>query len=106
MKIWRLIFGKNESEMNVDEFGALVSPQPDFSPELKALWYDGKGDWEAAHDQVDHLLGKTAARVHAYLHRKEGDLWNADYWYAKAGEKRPSMSLDDEWKDLVGRFLH
>ena len=75
------------------------------SAELKALWYDGKGDWKKAHDQVDHLSGKSAARVHAYLHRKEGDLWNADYWYSKAGEKRPTLSLEEEWKELVERFL-
>lgn len=91
--------------MNLDEFTSLDLPQGDFSPELKALWYDGKGDWKSAHDQVDHLSGKNAAHVHAYLHRKEGDLWNADYWYAKAGEKRPSMSLDEEWRGLVLRFL-
>ncbi|WP_370690548.1 hypothetical protein [Algoriphagus sp.] len=76
-----------------------------FGPELLALWYDGKGDWKSAHDQVDHLSGKSAARVHAYLHRKEGDLWNADYWYSKAGEKRPILSLEEEWRDLVEKFL-
>lgn len=76
-----------------------------FGPELLALWYDGKGDWKKAHDQVDHLSGKSAARVHAYLHRKEGDLWNADYWYSKAGEKRPIISLEEEWGELVERFL-
>lgn len=76
-----------------------------FGPELLALWHDGKGDWESAHDQVDHLSGKNAARVHAYLHRKEGDLWNADYWYAKAGEKRPDWTLEQEWSYLVEKFL-
>ncbi len=74
------------------------------SPELTALWYDGKGDWNKAHNQVDHLSGKSAARIHAYLHRKEGDLWNADYWYSKAGEKRPNLSLEEEWSELVSRF--
>ncbi|MDQ0640943.1 hypothetical protein QF042_004508 [Pedobacter sp. W3I1] len=47
----------------------------------------------------------ASARIHAYLHRKEGDIWNADYWYAKAGEKRPQLSLDQEWEELVQRFL-
>lgn len=76
-----------------------------FGPELLALWYDAKEDWKSAHDQVDNLSGKNAARIHAYLHRKEGDLWNADYWYSKAGEKRPTISLDEEWKLLAKRFL-
>ena len=75
------------------------------SPILLALWYDGHGDWESAHAQVDQLPGKSAARVHAYLHRKEGDQWNADYWYGKAGEKRSNVSLAEEWRELVGRFL-
>jgi hypothetical protein len=75
-----------------------------FSPELMALWYDAKGLWEKAHDQVDQLSGKSAARIHAYLHRKEGDLWNADYWYRKAGENRPNANLEEEWEELLGKF--
>lgn len=76
-----------------------------YSPELKALWYDGNGDWEKAHHQVDSLAGTPATRIHAYLHRKEGDLWNADYWYRKAGEVRPDSSLEEEWKELLSRYL-
>ncbi len=76
----------------------------DLSPELKALWYDAKGDWKLAHEQVDHLTSKSASRIHAYLHRKEGDIWNADYWYRKAGERRPEISLDEEWEVLVERY--
>jgi hypothetical protein len=74
-------------------------------PELLALWYDGHGDWEKSHDQVDQLPGKSAARIHAYLHRKEGDQWNADYWYKRAGEKLPNLELEEEWADLVRRFF-
>lgn len=82
-----------------------LNPQTEkFGSELLALWHDGKGDWRQAHDQVDQLPGKNPARIHAYLHRKEGDLWNADYWYSKAGEKRPNQTLDEEWESLVQRF--
>jgi hypothetical protein len=88
-----------------NSFLNLNSETEKFGPELRALWYDGKGDWKKAHDQVDHLSGKNAARVHAYLHRKEGDLWNADYWYSKAGETRPNLSLEEEWEELVNRYL-
>lgn len=88
----------------IESFLNANSLEDDLSPELKALWYDGKGDWKLAHDQVDHLTSKSASRIHAYLHRKEGDIWNADYWYSKAGEKRPDLSLEEEWEDLVGRF--
>lgn len=91
--------------MNLSEFKNLNEPDESFTPELAALWWDFNGNWDMAHAQVDQLPGKLAARVHAYLHRKEGDLWNADYWYRRAGEKRPSYSLDQEWEDLAERIL-
>lgn len=72
---------------------------------MQALWYDGKGDWTKAHDLIDSLGDKRSAHLHAYLHRKEGDLWNADYWYTKAGQKRPDISLQEEWDHLVVLFM-
>ena len=80
-------------------------PDSNMSVQLRALWYDAKGDWYTAHNQVDHLGDVASARIHAYLHRKEGDILNADYWYAKSGEKRTQLSLDQEWEELVQRFL-
>jgi hypothetical protein len=81
------------------------APDPQFSPILKSLWYDAKGDWEQAHAQVDQLNDRDSAWVHAYLHRKEGDIWNADYWYARAKKTRPVYSLEEEWSNLVEHFL-
>jgi hypothetical protein len=72
---------------------------------LKALWYDAKGDWEKAHELIQDLPDKNAAWIHAYLHRKEGDIWNADYWYRNAGKKRPAVSLQEEWEQLAAAFL-
>lgn len=72
---------------------------------LQALWHDEKGDWKTAHDLIDHLNDKQSAHVHAYLHRKEGDIWNADYWYSRAGQSRPNISLEKEWENLVSLFL-
>lgn len=80
------------------------APNPAYSPMLTCLWYDAKGDWDKAHAQVDNLKDKSSAWVHAYLHRKEGDLWNADYWYAKANKTRPNISLEEEWESLVEAF--
>ncbi|OOG78203.1 hypothetical protein [Algoriphagus sp. A40] len=87
------------------DFLSSDSSQWSDSPILLALWYDAQGNWALAHDQVDHLAGKAAARIHAYLHRKEGDQWNANYWYSKAGERMPDKSLEEEWEELVTRFL-
>jgi hypothetical protein len=72
---------------------------------LLSLWYDGKGDWDKAHALVDSLPGQDAARVHAYLHRKEGDLSNANYWYRRADLKMPASDLEVEWDVLVTSFL-
>jgi hypothetical protein len=82
----------------------LPSP-PVVSDELKALWYDAKGDWEKAHDLISEKETKSFCLIHAYLHRKEGDIWNADYWYRRAGEKRKDWSLEEEWEDLVKNLL-
>ncbi len=72
---------------------------------LESLWYDGKGDWEKSHTIIQDVEDKEAAWIHAYLHRKEGDIWNADYWYSKAGRTRPSVSLQQEWEDIVRQLL-
>ncbi len=86
---------------------SLQSGQPadDLSVHLKSLWYDAKGDWQKAHSLIDHLTDKDSAWLHAYLHRKEGDTWNADYWYRKAGQTRPPIMLQEEWEQLVQYFL-
>lgn len=80
-------------------------PATGLSVHLKALWYDRKGDWKSAHDLVDSLDDSDSALVHAYLHRVEGDQWNADYWYRKAGHHRPDMTIEKEWETLVQQFL-
>ncbi|HWB27371.1 MAG TPA: hypothetical protein VG738_17975 [Chitinophagaceae bacterium] len=70
-----------------------------------ALWYDAKGDWHKAHKSIDSENDKNSAWVHAYLHRKEGDIWNADYWYSRAGKKRPATSLEEEWENITRALL-
>ena len=75
------------------------------SEELIVLWHDGKGLWGKAHDIAQDMEGRNGAILHAYLHRREGDNWNAQYWYTKAGEDMPKVSLKEEWDALVVRFL-
>jgi hypothetical protein len=94
---------------NLDEFKACLigNEMPEnLSLYLQSLWFDGKGNWKAAHDLIDQLGDKRSAHLHAYLHRKEGDIWNADYWYSRAGQKRPAITLDEEWEQLVSAFLN
>lgn len=87
-------------------------PPPDVPVYLKALWYDAKGAWDKAHvliqDVEDLPAGrqdKNASWIHAYLHRKEGDIGNADYWYRRAGKSRPVVSLDREWEEIVTTLI-
>ena len=68
---------------------------------LQSLWFDAKGDWEKSHTLIQDFEDPIATRIHAYLHRKEGDLWNSDYWYGRIGMKRPDLSLKEEWQELV-----
>ena len=87
---------------------SLTSDQPpgNLSAPLKSLWYDGKGHWHQAHAQVDHLNDQGSAWVHAYLHRKEGDVGNADYWYRKSRQSRPDITFHAEWEQLVLHLLN
>ncbi|MEX2593153.1 MAG: hypothetical protein WD426_10280 [Anditalea sp.] len=94
--------------MKLDEFKNSLKenlPPQDLSVYLLSLWHDGKGEWDKAHSLIDSLSDGDAAHVHAYLHRKEGDISNADYWYRKAGKNRPSLNLEKEWESLVSDFL-
>lgn len=83
----------------------LKEPPESISVYMKALWHDAKGDWDGAHQLIQDLPDKNASWIHAYLHRKEGDIWNADYWYAKANKKRPSVDLQTEWEQLCTALL-
>jgi hypothetical protein len=95
--------------MNFDQFESSLGsdrPSETLSPYLTALWHEKRGDWEAAHKIVQDIDTKLASRVHAYLHRREGDESNARYWYGQAGEPFPSgQTLDEEWRGLVERML-
>jgi len=83
----------------------LESPPPNLSVPLAALWWDAKGDWVRAHGLVDELETQEGMAVHAYLHRKEGVEWNADYWYRRAGRGFHRAELEEEWAALVEGLL-
>jgi hypothetical protein len=72
---------------------------------LEGLWWAAKGDWDRAHKIVQDDDSREAAWVHAYLHRVEGDLPNAGYWYRAAGEPVARGTLDEEWAAIAARLL-
>jgi len=94
--------------MTVDDFNAtLTQPAPPthLPAPLAALWWDAKGDWAQAHGLVDSLDTPDGMAVHAYLHRKEGEEWNANYWYTRAGRKFHRPTLEAEWEALLSELL-
>jgi hypothetical protein len=72
---------------------------------LRALWLDARGDWDGAHKCVDVRKDEDSMWVHAYLHRKEGDLWNARYWYARAGREPQECPSSEEWRAIATALL-
>ena len=82
-----------------------ATPPSKVSDHLRALWYDAKGDWQQSHNTIQDIDDTNAAWIHAYLHRKEGDIGNAEYWYNRAGKKRPPVSLQQEWEILAKELI-
>ena len=94
--------------MNIDEFKTSIAekePPLSLSAPLTAMWWDAKENWARAHALVDQLETADGMAVHAYLHRKEGQISNADYWYRRAGSKFRRPTLDEERKALVEALL-
>jgi hypothetical protein len=85
----------------------IANPEPpgELAAPLAALWWTKKGDWDKAHRLVQDEEGADAAWVHAYLHRFDGDLGNARYWYARARQPAASGDLDAEWTAMVATLL-
>ena len=80
-------------------------PPPELTAPLRALWHDVRGDWDAAHQVAQDIDDPDGAWIHAYLHRKEGDLANAGYWYRRAKKPECRDSLDAEWASIVTAML-
>ena len=94
--------------MTPDEFKlslAGASPPGSISPALTALWWAGKDQWNKAHELVMGEDGDECAWVHAHLHRVEGDLDNARYWYRRARRKPAEGELATEWSSIVAALL-
>ncbi len=87
------------------ESTAKTEPPSGLSLSLQALWWDAKGDWQLAHQHAQQSEDRASMHVHAYLHRKEGDQSNAEYWYRRAGVAPASVTLAEEWEGLARKLL-
>ena len=77
------------------------NPPVDISTALRALWWQKNGDWNRAHEIAQSDNSEYGAWTHALLHREEGDLSNAAYWYNRANRKISSEPLEKEWDEIV-----
>jgi len=84
-----------------------AAPPAGASRVVQALWHDARGDWTRAHECAQEEHGRDGSWVHAYLHRKEGDVGNAGYWYARAGRPMPaaSVTLEIEWAEIARELV-
>lgn len=107
-KIYFYLYLKIKTIMTTATFKHSITgnePPQNISVYLQALWYDAKNNWQKAHALIQDLEDKDAAWIHAYLHRKESDNQNADYWYRRAGKSRPAVDFLNEWEQIVTAFL-
>ncbi len=94
--------------MTLDDFRLSLdqsAPPAGAAPALAALWWQGKGNWEEAHRHAQAANGPDGDWVHAHLHRVEGDLGNAAYWYRRAGRPPASGDLRAEWREIAAALL-
>jgi hypothetical protein len=94
--------------MDLSQFKATLAagnPPSNLTHALQALWYDATGDWQIAHKHAQAQDDAIGAWVHAYLHRKEGDVAKARYWYRRAGRPMATTTLDAEWDAIATELL-
>lgn len=94
--------------MNYADFKASLDedqPPTQINLLLQAMWWDFNDNWERAHALAQNDASSDGSWVHAYLHRKEGDEFNAGYWYSRAGRSKSKLSLSDEWSEIVRALL-
>ena len=82
-----------------------AKPPESFSAPLRALWHLARDEWDAAHGAAQSDPSRDGCWVHAHLHRVEGDLANAGYWYRRADLPTADVSLDNEWEAIAAALL-
>jgi hypothetical protein len=94
--------------MTLREFRDSLSaaePPGELGLALAGLWWDAKGDWTRAHENAQQDEGPEGSWVHAYLHRKEGDISNAGYWYGRAGKPPAHGPFEKECEEITRVLL-
>ena len=90
-----------ESYLEFEKSLSLTEVPENWPDALKSMWFDAKGDWESSHNIAQDMHCKLGSWLHAYLHRKEGDRFNAGYWYRLAEKPFPKSTIEEELKEIV-----
>ena len=91
-------------QLTYEEFESTFTedrPESDWPDALRALWFAGKDEWDASHDIAQDMHTNLGSWIHAYLHRVEGDKFNAGYWYRMAGKPYCNLSLKEELRQIT-----
>ena len=92
--------------MNEFQLSLKLESPPDIWPEaLRAVWWEANGNWNNSHNIAQDIQSDVGNWIHAYLHRKEGDDWNAGYWYRRANREFPKNTLDEELDTIITHIL-
>ncbi|WAJ71064.1 hypothetical protein [Catenovulum adriaticum] len=67
---------------------------------IKALDLAKQDKWEQSHDLIQDGSDSLSCLIHGYLHRVEGDIGNAKYWYKRANTQMPDNTLPAELERL------
>jgi hypothetical protein len=93
--------------MTLDDIRNLDDPSQLGNQYLLAIWYDLHDNWDTAHSIVQEMYDTRAEWIHAYLHRKEGDIGNSKYWYRRCGKPYPGrMGFDAEIATILSDLQH
>ena len=91
--------------MNLQTLRQIPDPDNLSSKHLRALWFDLNDDWDTAHSIVQAMSDINAMWIHAYLHRKEPDIWNAKYWYSRCGKPYPGeLDFETEAQEILAEI--
>ena len=92
--------------MNIEKLRTTPDSASLPSDHIRALWYDLNSDWDTAHSIVQQMSDVDAMWIHAYLHRKEPDIWNAKYWYRRAGKPYPGdIDYEEEAAEILTNLV-
>ena len=93
------VMDRRELVTRVDRFAAEKGLSSDGALRLRAATLLYHDHHDPAHDIVQDLSDADGALIHAILHRREPDYWNAKYWFRRVDMHPVYLSLGRRLRD-------